>query len=40
MVKVLRRLDGTSILEDYPSLSVYIARDEWWLAWKRTFDAR
>jgi glutathione S-transferase len=38
MVLVLRRLEGTDILEDYPNLSAYVARGEARPAYKRAFD--
>ena len=38
MVTVLRRLDGTGILEKYPNLSAYVARGEARPAYKRAFD--
>lgn len=38
MVLVLRRLEGTGILEDYPYLSAYVARGEARPAYKRAFD--
>jgi len=37
MVTVLRRLDGSGILEKYPNLSAYIARGEARPAYKRAF---
>jgi glutathione S-transferase len=37
MVTVLRRLDGSGILEDYPALSAYIARGEARPAYQRAF---
>ncbi len=40
MVMVLRRLDGTGILEEYPSLSAYVARGEARPAFRRAFDAQ
>ncbi|HYI63790.1 MAG TPA: glutathione S-transferase family protein [Allosphingosinicella sp.] len=40
MVMVLRRLDGTGILEDYPNLAAYVARGEARPAYKRAFDAQ
>ena len=40
MVLVLRRLDGTGILEEYPNLSAYVARAEARPAYKRAFDAQ
>jgi glutathione S-transferase len=39
MVLVLRRLEGTGILEEYPNLSSYVARGEARPAYKRAFDA-
>ena len=40
MVTVLRRLNSSGILNDYPSLSAYIARGEGRPAYKRAFDAQ
>jgi glutathione S-transferase len=40
MVQVLRRLNGSSLLEDYPNLSTYVARGEARPAFKRAFDAQ
>jgi glutathione S-transferase len=40
MVMVLRRLDGTGILEEYPNLSAYVARGEARPAYKRAFAAQ
>ncbi|MEZ2128937.1 MULTISPECIES: glutathione S-transferase family protein [unclassified Sinorhizobium] len=40
MVTVLRRLQGSGILEDYPNLSAYVARGEARPAYKRAFDAQ
>lgn len=40
MVQVLRRLNGSRLLEEYPSLSAYIARGEARPAFKRAFDAQ
>jgi glutathione S-transferase len=40
MVLVLRRLEGTGILEEYPNLSTYVARGEARPAYKRSFDAQ
>ena len=40
MVMVLRRLDGTGILEEYPNLSTYVTRGEARPAYKRAFDAQ
>jgi glutathione S-transferase len=38
MVTVLRRLNGSGILEEYPNLSAYVARGEARPAYKRAFD--
>ncbi len=38
MVTVLRRLNGSGILEEYPNLSAYVARGEARPAYKRSFD--
>jgi glutathione S-transferase len=40
MVHVLRRLEGSGMLEEYPNLSAYIARGEARPAYKRAFDAQ
>jgi glutathione S-transferase len=40
MVMVLRRLDGTDILQEYPNISAYVARGEARPAYKRAFDAQ
>jgi glutathione S-transferase len=40
MVMVLRRLEGSDILEDYPILSAYVARAEARPAYKRAYDAQ
>jgi len=40
MVLVLRRLEGTGILDKYPNLSTYVARGEARPAYKRAFDAQ
>ena len=40
MVTVLRRLDGSGVLEKYPNLSDYVARGEARPAYKRAFDAQ
>ena len=40
MVSVLRRLDGSGMLEEYPNLSAYVARGEARPAYKRAFDAQ
>ena len=38
MVTVLRRLMGSGVLDDYPTLQAYIARAEQRPAWKRAYD--
>ena len=40
MVTVLRRLNGSTLLEKYPNLSAYVARGEARPAYKRAFDAQ
>jgi glutathione S-transferase len=40
MVTVLRRLDSSGILNEYPTLAAYIARGEARPAYKRAFDAQ
>ena len=40
MVTILRRLEGSGILDDYPVLSAYIARGRDRPAYKRAFDAQ
>ncbi len=40
MVTVLRRLDGSGLLEKYPNLLAYVARGEARPAYKRAFDAQ
>jgi glutathione S-transferase len=40
MVAVLRRLNGSALLEGYPNLRAYIARGEARPAYKRAFDAQ
>jgi len=40
MVTVLRRLNGSGILEKYPNLSAYVARGQARPAYKRAFDAQ
>lgn len=40
MVQVLRRLNGSSLLEDHPNLCAYVARGEARPAFKRAFDAQ
>jgi glutathione S-transferase len=40
MVAVLQRLKGSSILDEYPNLSAYVARGEARPAFKRAFDAQ
>jgi len=37
-VTVLRRLGGSGLLEDYPTLCAYIARGEARPAYRRAFD--
>ena len=39
MVTVLRRLNGSGLLEEYPNLSAYVARGEARPAYKRAFAA-
>jgi glutathione S-transferase len=39
-VTVLRRLNGSGLLEEYPNLSAYLARGEARPAFKRAFDAQ
>jgi glutathione S-transferase len=38
MVTVLRRLNGSGLLEKYPNLSKYVVRGEARPAFKRAFD--
>ena len=38
MVTVLRRLNGSGLLEEYPNLLAYIARGEARPAYQRAFD--
>jgi glutathione S-transferase len=38
MVTVLRRLNGSGILDEYPNLSAYVARGEARRAYKRAFE--
>jgi glutathione S-transferase len=38
MVTVLRRLDGSGLVDEYPNLSAYVARGEARPAYKRAFD--
>jgi len=38
MVLVLRRLDGTTILEEYPTLVAYVERAEARPAYQRAFE--
>jgi glutathione S-transferase len=38
MVTVLRRLNGSGIIEEYPNLSAYVARGEARPAYKRAFE--
>ena len=40
MVTVLRRLESSRILDDYPKLAAYVARGEARPAYKRAFDAQ
>ena len=40
MVTVLRRLKGSDILDDYPTLTAYIARAEGRPAFRRAFAAQ
>jgi glutathione S-transferase len=40
MVTVLRRLDGSGLLEEYPNLCAYVARGEARPAYKRAFNAQ
>ena len=40
MVTVLRRLQGTGILEEFPNIAAYVARAEARPAFKRAFDAQ
>ncbi len=40
MVTVLRRLDGTGLVEEHPNLAAYVARAEARPAYKRAFDAQ
>ena len=40
MVHVLRRLEGSGILQDYPTLAAYIARAEARAAYKSAFAAQ
>ena len=40
MVTVLRRLQGSGMLYEYPNLAAYVARGEARPAYKRAFDAQ
>jgi glutathione S-transferase len=40
MVAVLRRLNGSEILHEYPKLSAYVARGEARPTFRRAFDAQ
>jgi glutathione S-transferase len=40
MVHVLRRLGRSGLLNEYPSLSAYVARGQARPAYKRAFDAQ
>lgn len=40
MVTVLRRLNTSGLLEEYPTISAYVARGEARPAFRRAFDAQ
>lgn len=40
MVTVLRRLEGSGLLDEYPNLSAYVGRGKARPAYKRAFDAQ
>jgi len=40
MVSVLRRLEGTGLLEEYPNIAAYVARGKSRPAFRRAFDAQ
>ena len=40
MIEVLRRLNRSGLLDEYPNLSAYVARGEARPAFKRAFDAQ
>ncbi len=40
MVEVLRRLNGSGLLDEYPNISAYVSRGEARPAFKRAFDAQ
>jgi glutathione S-transferase len=40
MVHVLRRLEGSGLLDEYPNLAAYVARGEARPAYRRAFDAQ
>lgn len=40
MVQVLRRLERSAMLDEYPSLAAYVARGKARPAFKRAFDAQ
>ena len=40
MVSVLRRLNGSDLLDEYPNLSAYVARGEARPAFRRAFAAQ
>ena len=40
MVTVLRRLEGSGLLEEYPNVAAYVARGEARPAYKRAFAAQ
>ena len=39
-VTVLRKLEGSGLLDEYPNLSAYVARGEARPAYRRAFDAQ
>lgn len=40
MVLVLRRLDGSGVVEEYSNLAAYVARGEHRPAYRRAFEAQ
>ena len=40
MVAVLRRLNGSDILDEYPNLSAYVVRGKVWRAFRRAFEGQ
>jgi len=40
MVLVLRRLEGSNLLEEYPNLAAYVARAEARPAYQRAYEAQ